>query len=134
MNAARRSIVSLLMLVLTCSACSAPQPTGAPADPLVNRVWKVAQHSDAAPGSFYLFLSDGTLLMTSCVETYRLARWTPASAGRLAIEEDPSVRYEASVAPRGDRALTLTLYLKNERVERQLEAVDAPWVCPDLPR
>ncbi len=43
-----------------------------------NRVW-VDTGAGAAPGSYRAFLSDGTLIMDSCVETYRLVTAYPAS-------------------------------------------------------
>ena len=100
----------------------------------MNRVWKVREPSDVAPGSFYAFLSDGTLVMTSCVETYRLARWTPGPGERLTIREEPAVSYEVSADVQGPNLVALVLHLKSENVERILEPATVPSVCPDLPR
>jgi hypothetical protein len=141
-GAVRLSDLTLVILVFACVGCSRPQPTGPatqPGEPLVsnvvvNRIWKVSGPADVAPGSIYTFLSDGTLMMTSCVETYRLARWTRGPGERLTIQEDPSVSYEASVTPRGTDRLSLVLHLKTEQVERTLEPAVVPAVCPDLRR
>jgi hypothetical protein len=103
------------------------RPTG-----LVNTVWRVTSPPDRAPGSFYLFLSNGTLVMTSCVETYRLATWQAEDGGRIAISEDQTVRYDAEFTAMSDRQARLQLNLKSERVALTLEQADAPYVCPDL--
>jgi hypothetical protein len=51
--------------------------TDAGLNALFNRIWRI---SDApfgpASGSIYIFLANGTLLETSCVETYRIATWS----------------------------------------------------------
>lgn len=100
----------------------------------VNKVWRVTAPTDRAPGSFYIFLSDGTLVMTSCVETYRLATWRAESDGRIRIAEDKITRYHAEIRQVSDRQLSLRLDLKNEQVALTLEAADVPYVCPDLRR
>jgi hypothetical protein len=42
--------------------------------PFVGKTW-MSSDSSAAPGTIRIFLPDGTLVMDSCGETYRLARW-----------------------------------------------------------
>jgi hypothetical protein len=101
---------------------------------LTGKVWLVAEPPGRAPGSLYVFVSDGTLLMTSCVETYRLARWRAEADGRLVVTEDPATRYEVRVLEAGERELRLRLQLVNETVDLRLRAAAAPYVCPDLPR
>jgi hypothetical protein len=72
--------------------------------------------------------------MTSCQETYRLAKWRPTSAGRIEIEEDPAVHYEAVVEEVSARDLRLRLILKSEELVYSLEPAPVPYVCPDMPR
>ena len=55
-----------------------------------NRVW-IDESPDAPRGSLRAFLSDGTLVMTSCAETYRLAPWRWVENGTLVWEEDGRV-------------------------------------------
>jgi hypothetical protein len=57
----------------------------------VNKIWRVTE-PDAAPGSLYIFLADGSLVQTSCVEVYRLSAWRREATGALTITEDLSVR------------------------------------------
>src|SRR5262245_7195784 len=67
---------------------SAQNATPPPAPPLlVGKIW-LSTDQTAAPGTLRVFLPDGTLVMTSCVETYRLARWTSMGAGRISWQED----------------------------------------------
>ena len=72
--------------------------------------------------------------MTSCVGTYRLARWLTEADGRLVVTEDPATRYEVRVLEAGERDLRVRLQLVNETVDLRLRAAAAPYVCPDLPR
>jgi hypothetical protein len=101
----------------------------------VNKAWWLRAPQGAHPiGTMYIFLSDGSLLMTSCRETYRLATWRPASRGRITIEEDAAVRYDAIVEEVNPRELHVRLILKNEELNYALEPAPVPYVCPDMPR
>jgi hypothetical protein len=150
MNTAALSLLAATISLGDLTACSSPpasdeaasRPTNvqvavpagdeSPTARLVNTVWKVTAPAGRARGSFYIFLSDGTLVMTSCVETYRLATWRSDAAGRIAIAEDEAVKYEAEILEIQDRQARLRLDLRNERIELTLHAADAPYVCPDL--
>ena len=100
----------------------------------MNTVWRVAAPTNRAPGSFYVFLADGTLVMTSCVETYRLATWKRVDEDTLTIVEDRATRYDADIAQPNDRELRLQLKLVSETVNLALTRADVPYVCPDLRR
>jgi hypothetical protein len=101
----------------------------------VNKAWWMRVPQGAHPiGAMYIFLSDGSLLMTSCRETYRLATWRPASRGRITIEEDAAVRYDAIVEEVNPRELHVRLILKDEELKYALEPAPVPYVCPDMPR
>jgi hypothetical protein len=97
-----------------------------------DRVW-IGQDSDVAPGTLRAFLSDGTLVMTSCVEVYRLAPWRWVEGSTLVWEEDgATIRAEVALASRSE--LVLVLDLADGPVTRSYHAAQAPVVCPDLPR
>src|SRR5262249_6373263 len=66
-----------------------PAPASSPASPvsLTNRIWIRAGESDL-PGIMRLFLTDGTLVMDSCWETYRLAKWRMDPDQTLVWNED----------------------------------------------
>ena len=72
--------------------------------------------------------------MTSCVETYRLAMWRAESNGRITIEEDDFVRYEADIVEISERDARLRLYLRSEQVDLTVMVAETPFVCPDRPR
>ena len=121
--------------LLLVAGCTSPPPAApASTDRLINKVWRITSPPDRAPGSFYIFLSDGTLVMTSCVETYRLATWRADGVSRLMIAEDPGVQYPAEIRDVRDREAHLRLILKSEQVELTLTQADAPFVCADMPR
>ena len=116
---------------------NAPPPPVAATDraagPLVNTVWRITS-ANRAPGTLFVFLSNGTLVMTSCVEVYRLATWRAETTDRLTIVEDIAVQYTADIRALSQDSLSLRLNLKTEQVDLTLEAAKAPFVCPDLPR
>lgn len=95
-----------------------------------NRVW-LDTGADAAPGTLRAFLTDGTLVMTSCVEVYRLAPWRWIGGSRLAWEEDGrSIHGEVVLAGRDE--MVLAIELGPETVTRRFSAASAPVVCPSL--
>jgi hypothetical protein len=53
----------------------------------VDRVWRVESSSSVAPGTIYVFLSDGTLLITSSNSKPLLGTWSQVN-GKLTMVED----------------------------------------------
>ena len=91
-------IISGVPLACTGSSVDRPQSAtpsrdGQPA--FVGKVW-ISTDASAALGTLRIFLPDGTMVMDSCVETYRLARWASIDAGRIAWQED-GARIEAEI-------------------------------------
>ena len=115
------------------SQTAAAQATGPAPGFLVNTVWRVTS-GNRAPGTLFVFLSNGTLVMTSCVEVYRLATWRSETTDRLTIAEDTTVQYTADIQALSETSLSLRLNLRSEQVDLTFEPVKAPFVCPDLPR
>lgn len=107
----------------------AAPPSLADGRAFVGQVW-AATHPSASPGSFRIFLPDGTLVMDSCGETYRLARWQPLGDSGVVWEED-TARIEAEVTESGADALTLRLQLVDEVREEHYVLARVPFVCPD---
>jgi hypothetical protein len=132
--------LAIALLVLAgCARMGGPEPgmAGSGSDGVAglveDRVW-LDESPDAAPGSMRAFLSDGTLVMTSCVETYRLAPWRWVEGGTLVWEEDGRVlRAEIAVVERDVMGMAIDLG-QGERLVRRFAAAEAPVVCPDLPR
>jgi hypothetical protein len=79
-------------------------------------VW-ISTDASAPPGTLRVFLSDGTLLMGSCGETYRLSRWQAIDDRRIEWRED-TARIEADIIELTAEHLHLRLRLvdgfKNE--------------------
>lgn len=121
-------------IAISCKA-TPPPPTPPPPQQLVllNKVWRVTAPPGKPLGSMYLFLPDGTLLMTSCVETYRLAKWSANADGTLTITEDAATTYRATYQA-ADRTAKLTFALKNDQMSVDLRVAETPFVCPDLRR
>jgi hypothetical protein len=138
MAAARAAAALLLVAVAGCARLGVPTPAlpgsgnERTAELVEGRVW-IDQGPDAARGTLRAFLPDGTLVMTSCVETYRLAPWRWLDDATLVWEEDGrSLR--AEVAMVGRDALALVIDVGGEILTRHYRAAAAPEVCPDLPR
>jgi hypothetical protein len=116
--------------------------TSAGLSPIFGRIWRISKAPlplVPASGSIYVFLPNGTLLETSCVETYRVAIWTADKnePGVLRVMEDGRPAFTAKVVEATDTTLRLqqTLEMGNkESRDLSLTAVDQESVCPDLPK
>lgn len=100
---------TLLLSLIIGGACTQPpepvQEETAPAaveasanEPVtfINRVWSVAERSDGSdPGSLYIFLSDGTLVISSPNATPSLGSWRAEDDGLVMIEE--GIRYDVDI-------------------------------------
>ena len=95
-----------------------------------NRVW-IEEGDAAAPGTFLAFLADGTLVMDSCVETWRLAPWRWVEGSTLVWQED-AASLRAEVALVGGGELVLVMDPGGENASRSFTAARAPVVCGDL--
>lgn len=106
---------------------------------LFSRIWRVTKApSKPAPNSIYIFLPNGTLLQTSCVEPYRIATWTidKKTPRVLRVVEDGRLAFTAAIAQLTNTTLRLQLNLvrSKEKQDIVLTAVEQEFVCPDLPR
>ncbi|HKH46489.1 MAG TPA: hypothetical protein VKM72_17645 [Thermoanaerobaculia bacterium] len=80
-----------------------------------------------------VFLADGTLVMDSCWETYRLAKWRTLPDGAIAWEED-GAEIQAHVVEASETVLVLRLALVGGPTEERYRKAEVPYVCPDMPR
>jgi hypothetical protein len=94
--------VALALLLVVCG-CSTPAPTPAAvpqADAshdsvgFINRVWSVRSSTAVSPGTIYVFVSDGTLLITSPHSTPVVGKWTRQDDVFTMIEEGLPYRTE----------------------------------------
>lgn len=96
--------------------------------PFVNRFW-ITTTPGHPRGAMRVFLADGTLLMASCVETYRLSRWA-VTGDRIRWIED-TIPIEAEFSMRGNE---FVLQIAGQRERETYRAAPVPYVCPDLPQ
>lgn len=96
--------VALSLVVGACSSGAAPAPapaqapSAAPAGTqpsFINKVWRVSEPSAVASGTLYVFLSDGTLLITSTRSKPALGTWTYARGALTMVEE--SIPYKVDI-------------------------------------
>ena len=129
-------IVRIVIPVLASACTSAPTdrrgdaeaPNGAPPS-FVGTPW-VSTDPSAPLGTLRIFLADGTLVMDSCGETYRLARWQSVDGGRITWQED-SARIDADFAQATPDTLHLRLHLVDGVRQETYRRADVPFVCPD---
>ncbi|MFO1210931.1 MAG: hypothetical protein U1E40_17210 [Amaricoccus sp.] len=132
-------LVPVVMLGLAAAGCSrmhmpavAMPGSGAKGtrELVENRAW-LDTDPGAAKGTLRAFLSDGTLVMTSCTETYRLAPWRWVDGTTLVWEEDgKNVRADVVMAERKEMALVIDPDGMNQ--SRHYAAAQSPVACPDL--
>jgi hypothetical protein len=123
--------------VLVCGCSAQPSGTSPPTEAqrpleIVGKAW-LSTDPSAAPGTIRIFLADGTLVMDSCFETYRLARWKAIDDRRIAWTED-SASIEAQVSRVTGEQLQLRVQLAGEVKEETYRLAPVPTVCPDMPR
>jgi hypothetical protein len=155
----RLSVISLLPILLIACAeplsvsnlqqsptiTASPTPTKIEATvngdltQLFSRIWSFTNsNAPSKPplSSIYIFLPNGTLLETSCTETYRIATWTidKQAPRMLRVMEDGKLAFTATITELTDTTLRLQQILarSNERRELTLTAVEKEFVCPDF--
>ncbi|HUP45220.1 MAG TPA: hypothetical protein VM779_06875 [Thermoanaerobaculia bacterium] len=107
----------LLLLVAGCGMFGggrrgAPAPRPEPPS-FLNRVWRVVEAKDIAVGTYYVFLSDNTLLITPPgATTPRLGRWHFAAGGLAVIEE--GYRYPADILEAGEERFAIRIHRGDE--------------------
>ena len=80
-----------------------------------------------------IFLPDGTLVMDSCGEGYRLVPWRWLDNARIEWTED-TARIEARIVELTNSRLQLRLQLRGETKDETYRLAAVPTVCPDMPR
>jgi hypothetical protein len=132
-----------LSLLLTSSVCLemayGQSATGEDWKPLFSHIWRVVDvPNKAQPGAIYVFLASGTVLETSCVETYRIATWTidKKSPRILRVIEDGRLAFTATITVTSKDTLKLHQELASNKEKRDitLAAVGGEFVCPDMPK
>lgn len=130
-----------LLLVLSLCACSHPEAPAAspPASstepparaqlPFVGKVWAATTRGSPL-GAIKIFLPDGTLLMDSCFETYRLSEWGTVPGGIRWIEDTIPIQAEVT-QPSPEE---LVLHMAGRTRQEFYVTASVPYVCPDMPK
>jgi hypothetical protein len=132
--------VVALMLMSTLSACNRAPRTPAASAPaaevaqppntdFIGRVW-IATTPGSPRGSMVVFLSDRSLLMDSCFETYRISRWGVAGDRIRWLEDTIPIEAAVSLPSKNE----MTLRIAGQDREQTYVAASVPYVCPDMPR
>jgi hypothetical protein len=87
-------VVAASLLLFSCSERHSGE-TPDSAVSFVNRVWRVSNSSSVAPGTLYVFLSEGTLVITSPNSKPALGRWKYEDGAFTMVEE--GVPYKVDV-------------------------------------
>ena len=102
---------------------------------LPRHIWRMTEPASGSPGSIFIFVADGTLLETSCKETYRIARWSsdPRSPKTFEVVEDGTPAFTGTILESTPSSLRIERRLRRgETSEIKLEAVAGEFVCPDM--
>ncbi len=87
--------------------------------------------ANAAPGAFYIFLSDGTLMQGACANPYRVSQWSGDGDDGAQWSEDGR-EITATISASGS-GYTLDFTSDEGLADRTLELSQEASVCPDLP-
>ena len=119
----------VLLLIALLSACSgeavSPPPTTVQTKPpatFVNKVWQVRESSAVQPGTLYVFLSEGTLLITSTNSTPAVGSWKRDGNGLTMVEE--SIAYKVTILNLTDEEFRIRSRNPGGAVDIRLVAAD----------
>jgi hypothetical protein len=123
-----RRLAALLILTGPLLGCAtyrtdASQPTASTPE-FVNRVWQVSEMAGISPGQWYIFLSDGSLVMTSPHSTPAMGRWSPQGDGLTMVED--GISYRVDIVKQTPSELHLRSHNPGGAVEIRLEPARTP--------
>ncbi len=134
MSLRRWSFATLALLALACSRPPDPPPIAPETDraaerpaSFVNRVWRVDRSSAVADGTLYVFLSDGTLVITSPGNKPMVGSWSRAEDGLVMVEE--SIPYRVDILTLDDDELVIRSHNPGAPVDIAMvpaDSVDPP--------
>ena len=122
-----RRLRALLIVSLVVAGCSKPasQPVSQPERVgFVNRVWKVEASSSVSPGMMYVFLSDGTLVITSPNGRPAFGTWKSEN-GKLTMVEE-SLEYAVDVLALDANRFRIRIHNPGEPVEITFVRAETP--------
>ena len=81
----------------------------------MNRVWSVSRSSAVEAGTLYVFLSDGTLVITSPHAKPLVGQWKRSGAGLVLTEE--SIAYRTEILELGPGSFAIRSHNPGEPVD-----------------
>src|SRR5262245_15503501 len=90
----------------------------------VNKVWRVSSSSSVAPGTLYVFMSEGTLLITSPNSKPALGTWTYEGEALTMVEE--CIPYSVDILMLGGDEFRISSKNPGKPVEIMLVPAEAP--------
>ena len=82
---------------------------------LINRVWTVTQSTSVAPGTLYVFLAEGTLIIASSTGTPLVGSWKFESQTLTMVEE--GIAYRVEILAISETELRLRSHNPGQRVD-----------------
>jgi hypothetical protein len=122
--------VTALLLLSGCS--NPPAPAASTREPqqqeaaasFVNQVWEVSRSSGVEPGMMYVFLSDGTLVITSPHGKPAFGTWKSEAGGLTMVEE--SIPYKVEILKLGPDEFTIRMHSPGEPLEITFVPAERP--------
>jgi hypothetical protein len=127
--------LAIALLLSACSRGPVPAETPAPASPpseqarptavsFVDKVWRVRESSAVEPGTLYVFLSEGTLVIASPHGKPALGTWKSENGALTMVEE--SIPYKIDILKLTRDELRIRSHNPGEPVEITMVPADAP--------
>lgn len=122
-----KKLIVVILLGILVSACATTVATTSPdsrSPEFVNKLWQVTESSDIPSGSLYVFLSDGTLLITSDTGTPLVGRWSATGSAITMIEE--SLPYQGKIVASTENGLELRMKNPGGEISLYFRRITAP--------
>jgi hypothetical protein len=119
---ASATIVAAAAILSACSRPPAAAPPPAERPGFVNRVWRVERSTAVSPGTLYVFLSDGTLVVASPNGKPSLGTWK-REVGELTMVEE-GITYAVDILRLDAAGFAIRSHNPGEPVD--IEMVPAP--------
>jgi hypothetical protein len=111
-------LLSAGSMIGACASDTGSAERGRAGAGFVNKVWRVSESSAVAPGTLYVFLSEGTLLITAEHSKPALGRWTQEGGALTMVEE--SIAYKVDILNLTDDEFSIRSHNPGGSVEIRL--------------